>query len=136
MYTNLVKQAIQARTMAYAPYSGFKVGAALLASDGTVYTGCNVENASYGATVCAERVAFFKAVSEGKLSFSALAIAGGREAVSTTPPCGMCRQVLAELCGAEMPVLLADTDSGAYTQTTLGALLPLAFGNQNLKEKE
>ena len=136
MYTKLVKQAIEARNGAYAPYSGFRVGAALLASDGTVYTGCNIENASYGATVCAERVAYFKAVSDGKRSFAGLAIAGGKDVVSATPPCGICRQTLSELCGEDMPVLLADSEAGAYTHTTLGALLPFAFGTKNLKEKE
>lgn len=133
MDTKLVKTAIKARENAYAPYSGFKVGAALVSEDGTVYAGCNIENASFGATVCAERVALFKAVSEGKSRFTAIAIAGGKDAVSPTPPCGICRQVLAEHCEATLEVLIAEDESGAYTKTTLGALLPNGFGAESLK---
>lgn len=127
MDTKLVKMAIQARDKAYAPYSGFKVGAALLAEDGIVYTGCNIENASFGATVCAERVALFKGVSEGQGSFTAIAIAGGRETVGNTPPCGICRQVLAEHCSPSLSILIATDGEGAYVKTTLGELLPNSF---------
>lgn len=127
MDTKLVKMAIKARDVAYAPYSGVKVGAALLADDGTVYTGCNIENASFGATVCAERVALFKAISEGKRGFSAIAIAGGRESVGNTPPCGICRQVLAEHCNPSLKVLIACDGEGAYAKTTLAELLPNSF---------
>ena len=111
--------------MAYSPYSRFAVGAALLGDDGTVYTGCNIENAAYSPTVCAERVAIFKAVSEGRRSFKAIAVAGGPAASSKADgdcfPCGVCRQVLAEFCP---PTLEVVTHSGV---TTLGELLPHAF---------
>ena len=98
----LVALALEARERAYTPYSGFAVGAALLCADGSVYQGCNIENAAFGPTVCAERVAVFKAVSEGKRDFAAIAVAGGRAGQDVTglfPPCGVCRQVLREFCG-------------------------------------
>lgn len=120
----LLQQAELARQNAYAPYSGFTVGAALLGDNGTVYTGCNVENASYGLTCCAERTALYKAVSEGVRRFEAIAIVGGKkdETVTTScPPCGICRQALAEFCNDNLTVLLQSGD------TTLGALLPAAF---------
>lgn len=112
---------------AYAPYSGFRVGAALLTADGGVYTGVNIENASFGATVCAERTALFHAVKEGRRDFAMLAVAavdaGGHE--QTAPPCGICRQVLSEFCGADMPVVFGTRD---HLQTlTLGSLLPCTF---------
>ncbi len=111
----------------YAPYSHFHVGAALLCDDGAIYTGCNVENASYGATNCAERTAVFKAVSEGYTHFMALAIAGGPEGEigDACPPCGICRQVLSEFCDRDMPVYLAKADG--YDEYTLVQLLPLTF---------
>src|SRR5437762_7042048 len=120
---NLVQRATEAREHAYAPYSSFKVGAALLASNGGVFTGCNVENASYGLTVCAERVALWKAVSEGARDFVALAIAGpsGKE----TPPCGACRQTLAEF-GLGLKVFYRDS-GGRLVRRRLSALLPSAF---------
>ncbi len=126
---NLCALAVAARERAYAPYSGYTVGAALLAASGRVYTGCNIENASFTPTVCAERTAVFKAVSEGERQFVMLAVAGGKagEPGGAFPPCGVCRQVLAEFCPPEFPVLLA-TATG-YTETTLGELLPLAFGS-------
>ena len=132
MYTKLVERAIKARDNAYAPYSGFRVGAALLARDGCVYTGCNIENASYGGTVCAERCALFKAISEGKGDFTAIAVAGGREKVTLTPPCGICRQTLSEHCDTSIAVLIACDDQGAYEKTTLGELLPMGFGAKSL----
>lgn len=110
---------------AYAPYSKFKVGAALLAKDGTVYTGCNIENASFGLTNCAERTAVFKAVSEGVKSFSAIAIAGGKKDVAM--PCGACRQVLAEFCKPDMPVRCVSLDGKIVRDYTLGELLPGTF---------
>ena len=121
----LCERAVAAAAAAYAPYSGFAVGAALLADDGTVFTGCNVENGSYGLTMCAERTAVFKAVSEGRRSFRALAIAGGRE----TPayPCGACRQVLAEFCAPETPVICLTLDASRIERMTLGELLPRTF---------
>ena len=132
MDTKLIKMAISAREAAYAPYSGFRVGAALLAEDGSIYTGCNIENASFGATVCAERVALFKAVSDGKYSFKAIALAGGREAPEAVTPCGICRQTLAEFCDASLAVLTASDVGGGFTKTTLGDLLPQSFGKHNL----
>ncbi|MBQ9964010.1 MAG: cytidine deaminase [Clostridia bacterium] len=121
-------------TNAYAPYSEFTVGAALLCEDGTVYTGCNVENAAYGVTNCAERTALFKAVSEGKRRFTAMAICGGKNGVLTDQvcsPCGVCRQALREFCGDTFTFyLVTATDACAVT---LGELLPLGFGPDNLK---
>ncbi|MBQ3081548.1 MAG: cytidine deaminase [Clostridia bacterium] len=135
MDTKLVKMAIEARGNAYAPYSGFYVGAALLAEDGSVYTGCNIENASFGGTVCAERCALFKAVSDGKRGFKAIAVAGGKGEVALTPPCGICRQVLSEHCDPSMAVLMAKDGEGTYFKTTLGELLPLGFGAEALGTK-
>jgi cytidine deaminase len=125
---DLVRQAIEARKRAYVPYSRFPVGASLLTRSGKIYTGCNVENASYGLTVCAERVAIWKAVSEGETEFSALAVAtniGGS-------PCGACRQVMAEFA-PDMPVLIADL-SGQITPLSVADLLPLAFTPQHLQQ--
>lgn len=126
-YKDLALKAIEARRRAYAPYSGYKVGAALMAEDGIVYTGCNIENAAFTPTVCGERVALFKAVSEGVTKFSAIAVAGGSDAVTPTTPCGVCRQALAEFCSPELKVILVTDEKGGYTETTLGQLLPGAF---------
>lgn len=133
-YKQLAKEAIKSRENAYTPYSGFKVGAALLCEDGTVYRGCNIENAAYGPTVCAERVAVFKAVSEGKKAFRAIAVVGGKDKAGFVTPCGVCRQVLAEFCGQDFSVLLVQDVDGSYTETTLGALLPYAFGTESLEK--
>lgn len=124
----LVLQAEEAMKKAYAPYSGFCVGAALLGKSGRVYTGCNIENASFSPTICAERTAVAKAVSEGEREFSALAVVGGKNGVITEicPPCGVCRQVLAEFCDPQFPVLLGKGD-GQYETVTLQDLLPLGF---------
>ena len=124
----LVELALRARENAYAPYSRFSVGAALLCADGTVYTGCNIENASYTATVCAERTAIFKAVSEGVRRFVKIAIAGGKANGFTEkfPPCGVCRQVLAEFCPPQFLILVV-TDEDHYEQYTLAQLLPQGF---------
>lgn len=121
--------AIDAKKRAYAPYSGFCVGAALLTASGQVYTGCNIENASFTPTICAERTAIFKAVSEGERDFTMLAIVGGKgETISpATPPCGVCRQVMSEFCTAEFPVLLVQDVTGDFEECTLGELLPYAF---------
>lgn len=127
MSLDLVRQAVEARRRAYVPYSSFAVGAALLTRSGKLYTGCNVENASYGLTVCAERVAIWKAVSEGETEFTALAVAtniGGS-------PCGACRQVMAEFT-PDMAVLIADL-SGHVTATSVAELLPLAFRPEHLQ---
>ncbi len=124
----LCAAAVAVRSNAYAPYSGCLVGAALLAADGTVYTGCNVENASYGTTLCAERTAFAKAISEGQREFTMLAIAGGRgeDIDGGFPPCGICRQTIAEFCAPDFPVLVV-TGEKAYTEYRLDELLPAAF---------
>jgi len=123
----LREMAIAAMAGAYAPYSGYKVGAALLCSDGTVYTGCNIENASYTPTVCAERTAFFKAVSDGHREFDAIAICGGKDGVITGlfPPCGVCRQVMREFCADDFKVYMITPDG--YEQRTLAQLLPDSF---------
>lgn len=132
--SNLIRSAATAQSFAYAPYSGFHVGAALLSEDGNVYTGCNVENASYPAGNCAERTAVFKAVSEGQQKFKALALTGGKpgEPAAECAPCGICRQVLAEFADEELPVILAKSESD-YRVITLGELLPLQFSRNNLK---
>ncbi len=123
--TELTASAIKASENAYAPYSGFKVGAALLTASGNIYTGCNVENASYSLGVCAERNAVFQAVSKDEREFTAIAVAGGfnssEAAVKPCVPCGACLQVLAEFCGGDFPVILAD---GVHT---LGEFLPCTF---------
>ena len=130
----LVERAKEARKNSYCPYSGFAVGAALLCADGSVYAGCNIENAGFTATCCAERTAFFRAVNDGKRDFKAIAIAGGRageEPTGICAPCGVCRQVMAEFCGPDFEILLAGPES--CTRTTLGALLPMAFGPGDLQ---
>lgn len=132
----LIRQAFAARRFAYTPYSHFQVGAALLAEDGRVFTGCNIENASYTPTVCAERTALFKAVSEGVRRFSAIAIVGSREGEHNrliTAPCGVCRQALFEFGGPDLIVILAKSEED-YLTTTLGELLPYGFGPANLTE--
>ena len=123
----LCQLAIEAMQSAYAPYSGYWVGAALLCADGTVYTGCNIENASYTPTVCAERTAFFKAVSDGKREFTAIAICGGKGGVITGffPPCGVCRQVMREFCRDDFTVYLIG--DGEVKTRTLSQLLPDSF---------
>ena len=123
----LVRFAAEARRHAYAPYSHYRVGAALLAASGEVFTGCNVENASFGLTNCAERTALFKAVSEGHKEFEKIAIS--LENAGT--PCGACRQVLNEFA-PELVVLLGDETGKLVAETTLGQLLPSAFGPKNL----
>jgi cytidine deaminase len=123
----LCAAAISARQNAYAPYSGYRVGAALLCATGKVYSGCNIENVSYTPTICAERVAVSKAVSDGEREFQMIAVAGGKgDTLQPFPPCGVCRQVLAEFCTPDLPVLLV-TGADTYEKTTLGELLPFAF---------
>jgi len=129
-YSELVDRAIEAREKAYAPYSEFLVGAALLCKDGTVYTGCNIENASYGATNCAERTAIFKAVSEGAGDFRAIAIVGARqgEALDYCPPCGICRQVMTEFCDLDaFKIILSDGENERVY--TLRDMIPYSFDN-------
>lgn len=124
----LCSYAIKAIENSYAPYSGFKVGAALLTKTGKVYLGCNIENATFSPTNCAERTAFFKAISEGEKEFSAIAIAGGKDGIISDicSPCGVCRQVMAEFCSKDFVILLAKEDS-SFEKYTLSQLLPLAF---------
>lgn len=123
----LTEAAKEAMALAYAPYSGYQVGAALLCADGTVYTGCNIENGAYSPTICAERTAFCKAVSEGKREFTAIAVCGGKNGIITGafPPCGVCRQVMAEFCKPDFKVCLV-TDTG-WQEMTLAQLLPHSF---------
>lgn len=127
----LIRAALKARENAYAPYSHFAVGAAVLTKDGQVYTGCNIENASYGATNCAERTAIFKAVSEGSKEFVKIAIVGGKVGEKITEfayPCGVCRQVIAEFSNPkEMRIVVAKSEND-YIEKTLDELLPLSFG--------
>ncbi len=124
----LVQAAREAAANAYCPYSHYPVGAALLTLDGQIYTGCNVENISYGLSMCAERAAVFKAVNAGCRAFAALAVVGGDR--KPAAPCGACRQVLAELCPPSMPVFIARLRKGGkITASTLGNLLPLSFSS-------
>ena len=131
----LVRQAFLAQQQAYAPYSEFLVGAALLTEDGKIYQGCNIENAAYSPGNCAERTAFFKAVSEGRRDFTAIAIVGNKrgEAGDYCPPCGVCRQVMMEFCDPEKFQIILATSKEQYEIFTLKELLPLGFGPNNLK---
>ena len=131
-HKELMKIAMKAREKAYAPYSGYRVGAALLCEDGTVYTGCNIENAAYTPTNCAERTAFFKAVSEGQRHFVKIAVAGGRETAAPCMPCGVCRQVMAEFCRPKSFKIVYLDDSGEIGEMLLKELLPKSFGPENL----
>ena len=128
----LMQHAVEARKKAYAPYSGFFVGAALLTGSGKVYMGCNIENASYTPTNCAERTAFFKAVSEGEREFKAIAIVGGKgeNLAGLCAPCGVCRQVMAEFCDGDFCVLLGTPNK--IEVRSLKELLPLSFGKADL----
>lgn len=130
----LCKIAVKAMENSYSPYSNYKVGAALLTEDGKVYTGCNIENASYSATVCAERTAFFKAVSEGVHDFVKIAVAGGEKGKISGefPPCGICRQVMSEFCGPDFEIL-AVKENGEFTKYLLSELLPFSFNPTYLK---
>ncbi len=133
----LIEQAFRAREKAYAPYSGFRVGAALLTKEGRVFGGCNIESASYSPSNCAERTAFFKAVSEGERSFEEIAIVGGPGKSDTQtenycPPCGVCRQVMMEFCVPENFRIILAKSKDAYVIYTLKELLPLGFGPDNL----
>ena len=133
----LIEKAFEAQKFCYTPYSNFNVGAALLTSDGTIYQGCNIENAAFTPTNCAERTAFFKAVSEGQKEFSAIAIVGSRngakeDEVEYCAPCGVCRQVMMEFCDPKtFKVYLAKTEDD-YIEYTLEEILPLGFSGKNL----
>lgn len=128
----LIKTAIEARKRAYAPYSGFSVGAALLTADGRVFTGCNIENAAFTPTNCAERTAFFKAVSEDVRAFEAIAVVGGKgeEPSEFCAPCGVCRQVMAEFCSPDFRIVLGNEKN--QTVYTLSELLPASFSKSDL----
>ena len=133
----MIDLAIAQLKYSYTPYSGFKVGAALLTADGKFYTGCNIENAAYSPTNCAERTAFFKAVSEGERNFSAICIVGGKDGVLTeyAAPCGVCRQVMMEFCDPDNFRIILATCKEKYEVFTLRELLPMGFGPDNLAEK-
>ena len=131
----LIKAAIEARRKSYSPYSHYQVGAALLTADGQIVTGCNIENAAYGPSNCAERTAFFKAVSEGIREFTAIAIVGspeGEELTQYAYPCGVCRQVMREFCEPERFRIIVAKSEEDYRVMTLAALLPESFGPENL----
>ena len=129
----LLAIAEEARSAAYSPYSGITVGAALLTKEGRVFKGANIENASYTPTVCAERVAFFKAISEGETEFLAIAVAGGEKdspSKADFPPCGVCRQVMTEFCGKDFRVIWGNGEK--VTAKTLGEIMPDSFDKTNL----
>ena len=135
MKEKLIQLALEARKMAYVPYSHYTVGAALLTEDGEIYRGGNIESASYGATNCAERTAFFKAISEGKRNFSAIAIAGGMEGEEPKEyayPCGICRQVIKEFVKDDFRIIVARSLTD-YKEYTLSELLPFGFGGDSIK---
>ena len=134
MIEKLIDTAIIQLDFSYTPYSGFKVGAALLTKKGEIYTGCNIENAGYTPSNCAERTAFFKAVSEGERSFAAIAIVAGPENgdLVLTAPCGVCRQVMMEFCDYETFPIILGTSPKDYKIMTLKEILPLGFGPKNL----
>lgn len=138
IYTEqLIKKAFEAREKAYAPYSNFKVGAALLCIDGSIYGGCNIENASYGVCNCAERTAFFRAVYEGKKEFQAIAIVGKSESAKEfdyCAPCGVCRQVMAEFCDPARFQIILPRSLTDYKVYTLEQILPLCFTGKDMKK--
>ena len=128
----LIELAKKARERSYAPYSEFKVGAALLSESGKVYLGCNIENASYTPTNCAERTAFFKAISEGERNFKKIAIVGGKDKLlPLVAPCGVCRQVMAEFCDGDFEIVMGDDND--FVVKKLKDILPLAFTDKDLK---
>lgn len=130
----LMVAANEARKFAYTPYSHFKVGAALLTKSGKLYTGCNIENSSYTPTVCAERTAVFKAVSEGESDFAVIAVVGGKEEnpLEFCSPCGVCRQVLAEFCGEDFRILLGNPEN--FLSYTVDEILPFSFTKKDLNK--
>ena len=130
----LFEMALKAREFSYSPYSNYKVGAALLAKNGTVYTGCNIENAGYTPCNCAERTAFFKAVSEGTKDFDGICVVGGKEGPLTdyAAPCGVCRQVMMEFCDPETFEIILAVSPEKYEIFTLKELFPMGFGPSNL----
>lgn len=136
-FEKIVSEALRMRQYSYVPYSHFRVGAALLTENGDIYTGCNIENAAYTPTNCAERTAFFKAVSEGERSFTAIAIAGGAEdakELEYCSPCGVCRQVMMEFCNPETFQVVLVKSETEYQVFTLQEILPLGFGPKDLEK--
>jgi cytidine deaminase len=134
IYYQLIDKAHEARAASYSPYSGIAVGAALLASSGRIYLGANIENASYSPTICAERVAFFKAISAGEREFVAIAVVGakaGEEPSGNFPPCGVCRQVMSEFCGPEFMIVLGTRDN--FEMIPFAEILPHSFTKENLE---
>ena len=136
-YRELILSALEAREKAYCPYSNFKVGAAVLFEDGKIYDGSNIENASFGGTNCAERTAFFKAISEGQKEFTAIAVVGNKEGVKQgegdfCAPCAVCRQVMAEFCDLKTFKVIIAKSTEEYLEYTLEELLPLAFTGKDL----
>lgn len=133
--SDLVKIALEARKFSYSPYSGFSVGAALLCNDGSVYSGCNIENSAFSPTNCAERTAFFKAVSEGKRDFVKIAVVGADSTKENPdnycPPCGVCRQVMKEFCSPDFEIIIAKNIND-YKILTLSELLPLSFDKREV----
>ncbi len=131
----LIRAALEARKNSYSPYSEFQVGAALLGKNGKIYTGCNIENAAYSPTNCAERTAFFKAVSEGIREFEAICIVGGKKdgQLDYTAPCGVCRQVMMEFCNPQEFEVIMAIDEEHYKVEKLGVFFPMGFGPGNLK---
>lgn len=130
-YEGLIKKALEAREKAYVPYSKFKVGAAILTGNNKVYTGCNIENASYGATNCAERTAIFKAVSEGEKEIRAIAVVGSEDEL--TFPCGICRQVISEFALQNIEIIIGKNEN-EYVVKTLEEILPGAFTKKDLQK--
>ena len=133
----LIEKAFEAQKFCYTPYSNFNVGAALLTSDGTIYQGCNIENAAFTPTNCAERTAFFKAISEGQMDFVAIAVVGNKDGIKQgegdyCAPCAVCRQVMAEFCNLDTFKVIMAKDINDYKEYTLGELLPLAFTGKAL----
>lgn len=136
-FEKIAREALRMRQYSYVPYSHFRVGAALLTENGDIYTGCNIENAAYTPTNCAERTAFFKAVSEGERSFTAIAVAGGAEdakELEYCSPCGVCRQVMMEFCDPETFQVILVKSETEYQVFTLQEILPLGFGPKNLEK--
>ena len=133
----LIEKAFEAQKFCYTPYSNFNVGAALLTSDGTIYQGCNIENAAFTPTNCAERTAFFKAISEGQMDFVAIAVVGNKDGIKQgegdyCAPCAVCRQVMAEFCDLDTFKVIMAKDINDYKEYTLGEILPLAFTGKAL----
>lgn len=133
--SELIKAALEARKLSYSPYSGFAVGAALLCKDGSVFTGCNIENSAFSPTNCAERTAFFKAVSEGKRDFVKIAVVGGKAddeiPENHCPPCGVCRQVMKEFCSPDFEIIMAK-NANDYNVMTFAELLPASFDKREV----